>query len=184
MQRPLIIVLAVLFVLLFGVGLVLVLSPGKKPVPTPGTQFPGASTTPVTNTTTRTISTEDGGTMNVADFVNNGISFEDPSNPGNYYLAGSNGICTADGKCPRVGTQMDFNIIYFADDNSFVIGILKEPLGAIRKEAEQSLMVTLGITSSDMCKLKYTIGTTSYVSDTYGGKNLGFSFCAGATKLP
>lgn len=131
-----------------------------------------------------TVQAQDGSSITTLDFKHNGVSFEDPSNKGNYYIAGTNGICNPDGTCPKAGDITDYTILYFAQDNSFVVGLNTEPLGSVRKEAEQSLMKSLGISESAMCKLKYEVTTTSHVNETYGGESLGFSFCLGATKLP
>ncbi|MEK7602150.1 MAG: hypothetical protein AAB472_01560 [Patescibacteria group bacterium] len=133
---------------------------------------------------TMVIPAEDGGSISTLDFIHNNVTFEDPANKGDYYLAGSNDICNPDGTCPKAGTSTHFNILYFSDSGSFVISLNEEPLGQIRREAEEYLIQTLGITQEQMCKLNYTIGTTSYINDTFGGENLGFSFCPGAVKLP
>ncbi len=126
----------------------------------------------------------DGGTTSTLDFINNGTTFEDAANPGNYYLAGTSEYCQPDGSCPTAGPSENFTILYYGGDSSFIIGIMTEPLGQVREEAEQYLKEILGITNEEMCKLNYTIGSSAYVNQTYGGENLGFSFCPDAVLLP
>jgi hypothetical protein len=118
------------------------------------------------------------------DFVHNGTTFQDPSNAGTYYVAGSSGVCNPDGSCPHAGTATNYTIQYYANDGSFNIALADEPLGEVRKAAEQNLMKSLGITQEQMCYLNYSVITSTYVSQKYGGINLGFSFCPGATQLP
>jgi hypothetical protein len=86
-------------------------------------------------------------------------------------------------KC-TAATSTDYNIGYDGVAKSFTIALLKEPLGNSRKEAEQFLMTTLGITQQQMCSLNYYVGTTYFVNESYDSSNLGFSFCPGAVALP
>lgn len=81
-------------------------------------------------------------------------------------------------------TQSPFIIMYIASTQYFNIELLQEPLGQVRELAQQYLEQRLGISAFDLCRLNYTVGTPSNVSQLYGGINLGFSFCTGATKLP
>ena len=136
------------------------------------------------NSSLMTISSSNGVQMTVPDFIHNGTTIEDPANAGSFYLVGSSGACKSDGTCPKAGTSTDYTIVYYPSDGSFIIALSTEPLGSIRKEAEQSLEKTLGLSQSQMFGLKYSVMTTTYVSQAYGGENLGFSFCPGAVALP
>lgn len=92
-----------------------------------------------------------------------------------YYLAG--------GIDPNsVGAP--YGIDYTESDQSFNIVLLKEPLGDFRKLAEQELMQRLDINTTQACGLRYWVSVPTYVNSTYSTKNLGFSFCPGATRLP
>lgn len=85
-----------------------------------------------------------------------------------------------------VGTEQPLSpyiITYVASDQSFNIGLFKEPLGDVRKQAEQDFLTKLGVTQAEACRLKHVVQTPFWVSSFYGGKNLGFSFCPGATQL-
>lgn len=77
----------------------------------------------------------------------------------------------------------EFLITYTASDKSFNVSLFKEPLKEVRERAEKEFLVLLGITEGEACHLKYELGTTYWVNEFYGGKNLGFSFCPGAVGL-
>lgn len=158
----------------------------QPPVPAPG--FPLATTTRPDGGMTNSsmdVAGRDGLTITVRDFVHNGVTIEDPANEDIYYLSGSSGVCLEDGSCPVAGNDRGFNIVYFEADGSFAVSLNEEPLGEQRRRAEQYLMQALGIGEVELCALRYTVGTTVYVNETYGSMgNLGFSFCPGAVKLP
>lgn len=78
----------------------------------------------------------------------------------------------------------DFLVTYIAATQYFNIELIKEPVGQSRTEAEQFLARKLGLARQDMCRLNYQLSTPSSVNAFYGGQDLGFSFCPGATKLP
>jgi len=123
-------------------------------------------------------------TLMVNDFLHNGVTEADVVNAGNYYLAGSAGYCTKAGVCPQGASATDFVITYNANAQFFTIALTKEPIGQARLDAETFLEKTLSLNNAQMCALRYYLGTTSYVNGAFAGKNLGFSFCPGATKLP
>lgn len=153
-----------------------------KPQPDANVTFPTATTS--TNVPVE-LPLTDGSTVRTRNFIQNGTTIEDPANEGNYYLQGTSGACRSDGSCLAAGTQDDFSILYFEQQHTFSISLNREPLGEVRREAETYLKNALGISESEMCKLKYTLGTTGYVNQTYGAiDNLGFSFCPGSVQLP
>lgn len=75
-------------------------------------------------------------------------------------------------------------IEYIATTQYFNIELLSEPIGPIRLDAEQFLMNDLGVSQSQMCQLNYMLSVPASVNSEFAGKNLGFSFCPGATVLP
>lgn len=77
----------------------------------------------------------------------------------------------------------EFVISYTAVDKSFNISLFKEPLKEVRERAEKEFLAKLGITEGEACHLKYSLATTYWVNEFYGGKNLGFSFCPGSVGL-
>lgn len=142
------------------------------------------STRPSGSAKTIAVGSLRGGNVTTNDFIHNGVTLPDVTNKGRYLLAGDLGYCISDPQKCRAGTQTDFNIFYDSNYGSFTIALLKEPLGGVRLGMEQFLMNMLGISQNDMCRLNYYVGTTFDVNETYSTKNLGFSFCPGATTLP
>lgn len=142
--------------------------------PEPGVSFPAASSTGG--------STSVDGTR-VRDFLHNGQTVPDPANQGNYLLAGSLDYCTPDMDC-TAGNETEYNILFDSTSNAFTIALLEEPIGQVRRDAEQFLMADLGITQDQMCQLRAYVGTSYTVNESFTGRNLGFSFCPGAVKLP
>jgi len=124
------------------------------------------------------------GTIETKDFINNGVTIPDVANPGSYLLAGDLGYCLTNPPACRAGSTTGFNIFYDRTSQSFGIALLVEPIGETRHAAEQFLLQTLGVTESQLCALNYYVGTTAQVNALYDDRNLGFSFCPGATKLP
>ena len=186
MKRYLILGIVILVLIFIGAGAVIVLQAHKQVVANPSPSFPIASSTNASGTgvSTVTIATQDGNRVVVKDFIHNGVTAHDTQNPGNYYLVGAVGYCNADGTCPSGAPSDEYNVVYFSQDKSFIVGLIKEPIGLARLDAEQFLMTQLGLTQAQMCNLKYQVLTSSDVNDFYAGENLGFSFCSGAVKLP
>ena len=121
--------------------------------------------------------------MTVKDFLHNKETVPDTVNPGYFYLAGSIGYCLGDGSCPSGYKTNDFSISFHNADGAFTIELLAEPIAAARAEAELFLLDRLGISQAQMCLLNYWVGVPDSVNATFAGKNLGFSFCPGATQL-
>lgn len=163
--------------------------------PTPSLPVGGAAqTTPVatssssrgSNSTTTHISITDrtGAQMVVNDFIHNGTTLADASNSGNYLLAGNLGYCISDPQKCQAAEATDFSVYYNGKPQSFTITLTAEPIGTARLHMEQFMLTTLGVSQSQLCNLNYLVGVTRYVNSQYTGRNLGFSFCPGATKLP
>lgn len=152
--------------------------------------FPSSSTVTTSSSTaasgasTMLVGSLSGNAIVTSDFIHNGTTIPDTANAGHYLLAGNLGYCVSDPQKCQAGATTDFNVFYDSTNGAFTIALLKEPLGQVRAEMEQFLMQTLGITQEDMCRLNYYVGTTSNVNPRYDSKNLGFSFCPGATTLP
>ncbi len=125
-----------------------------------------------------------GGTIVTKDFLHNGETVADVVNPGTYVLAGSLGYCTASGVCGANASTTDFSISYATSTQFFNIILLAEPVGLVRSAAERFFLARLGIGEQAACALNYFVGTPYWVNESYDNKNLGFSFCHGATALP
>ena len=124
-----------------------------------------------------------GQTIEVRPFAQTSTSTSSPSEPGTSTQAPP--LPLEDIDVFGTGTQPDlmYLVTYVAADQSFNIVLLKEPLSASRFAVEEELLKKLNITKRQACFLRYTLGTTRWVSEFYSGKNLGFSFCPGATPL-
>lgn len=120
------------------------------------------------------VMTEGGNELRVRDFKNSRNTVTSTNIPGHYFLAG--------GTDPS-GTGAPYSMFYVDIDGSFNITLLKEPLVETRFTAEQDLIQQLGISKERMCVLKYWVGVPVAINPVYAGKNLGFSFCPGATEL-
>lgn len=107
---------------------------------------------------------------------------KDPMNPGYYFL----------GYHPSQGTTTDatttaaptYFIEYIDATQYFNIALLAEPIGPTRLSMEQYLMLHLGLSQDQMCKLNYMVSVPQDINDQYSGQNLKFSFCPGAIPLP
>ncbi len=158
-------------------------------LPTSGATADGSITSSTTPTSTpgpglMSVKIQGGGTVMTTDFIHNGVTLPDTSNQGQYLLAGDLGYCVMDPQACQAGATTDYNIYYNEVTGTFSIALLKEPLGEVRLAAEQFMMKSLGITQNELCKLNYYVGAPYDVNALYSSKNLGFSFCPGATVLP
>lgn len=79
--------------------------------------------------------------------------------------------------------SIPFTILYFEFDQSFQVILNEEPLGRVRRSAEQVLLNTYNISESEACLLTYQVVTPIHVSEEYGGSDLRFSFCSDAVIL-
>lgn len=183
----------IIVAILLGALLALILGGTSPDQPTPGqpVTLPESGTTDIplgkglpSGPGTMTIADFEGRPIVTNDFINNGVTIPDGANKGRYLLAGQLGYCVEDPAPCRAGTETDFNIYYDSQDEAFTIALLAEPLGQTRLGIQTYLARTLGIGEQDMCRLEYYVGTPSDVNSFFTGKNLGFSFCPGATRLP
>lgn len=157
---------------------------GNFPVSGTTEPVPTASSTSTTgSTSTLTQIKGQAGMVVMNDFIHNGVTIKDPSNPGNYLLAGSFGCVPNPEPCTAEPVK-NFTVYYNGAPQSFTITLNEEPLGASRLAMEAFMMRTLGLTEVGMCSLNYYVGVRSEVNEQYSGKNLGFSFCPAATRLP
>ncbi|MES2135200.1 MAG: hypothetical protein V4449_03110 [Patescibacteria group bacterium] len=77
----------------------------------------------------------------------------------------------------------EYQIFFFPNDKSFLVSILKEPIGEIRRKASDDLMSRLGISNKELCTLIAEVIIPKGVNDYYGGVSLGFPGCPGAVKF-
>ena len=133
---------------------------------------------------TITVGTIAGQSLEVRDFIHDPRTVADVVNPGSYLLAGELGYCLGDGSCPVASDITDFSVMYSETTQAFTIVLLREPIGETRRRAEAFMLERLGITETEACALRYHLGVPTSVNETFAGRNLGFSFCSGAAKLP
>lgn len=159
--------------------------PSSDRVPAPAVDTSdGLGTVPSAPAVTFEIMDSAGKPIRVREFLKDETVLLDKANPGTYLIAGNLGSCVNDPAKCQAGPEVPFNIYYEAGPQAFTIALITEPLGVNRAEAERALQDRLGIPRGDMCRLNYYVSTSVYVNEQYAGKNLGFSFCPGATILP
>jgi len=73
--------------------------------------------------------------------------------------------------------RQNFQILYFANENEFLISILGSPFEENRQEAEKELLKQLEITEEKACQLKVIISTPSFANPDESGQNFNLSFC-------
>ncbi len=150
---------------------------GVSPVMTAGTQNVAmtAASSSSQQMTTLSVAAATGGYIPTNDFLKDPTTVKDTFNPGYYYIGTPDSTTT--GNPP-------YTITYIEATQYFNIALLQEPIGAARAAAEQYLMTRLGVTQDQMCSLKYMVSVPWTVNQAFTGRNLGFSFCPGATALP
>jgi len=186
-MKKLLIIILILAILVLLSGLFIVF--GAKPVST-GNPSGGNVTLPtsgnvpvsVSGNSTQgqpsiTVTGAGGITIPTRDFLHEPTTGEYP-NKGYFYLGYHTGTDTT------ATINPPYLIEYIAATQYFDIELLKEPIGAARSAAEQFLTASLGISQDQMCELNYTVSVPSRVNSQFASKNLGFSFCPGATALP
>lgn len=71
----------------------------------------------------------------------------------------------------------DYNILYFARDSSFSIGLLRKPVQEARGKAEKAFLDALKISKEDACKLDVYLGVPVSVDGDFAGRDYRLSFC-------
>ncbi|OGG77964.1 hypothetical protein A3A36_02270 [Candidatus Kaiserbacteria bacterium RIFCSPLOWO2_01_FULL_52_12b] len=148
------------------------------------TPVSSASGTPSGVTPTFPLTTQTGDVVSALDFIHNGVTIPDEANVGRYLLAGNLGYCLSDPQKCQAAPAVHFTVYYNSGPKSFLIDLTEEPIGQARLDMEQFMLKTLGLTQAQLCSLNYLVGVSIYVNSQFTGKNLGFSFCPGATVLP
>ena len=142
---------------------------GGNPFGTPAGTVPGVTTGSSNAGATLTLTARDGSRVVVPDFT---ASSQPPSASAEngYQIAGS--------------AASTFHILYFPRDSGILVSLYAEPLGQTRLAAESALKTALQLSDKQLCSLIVSVRTSSDVSPYYAGKELGLSFCLGATTLP
>ena len=126
------------------------------------------------------LSTANGGSIQTKDFLVSSTTAKDPVNTGYYYL----GYHFAQGASDQAATDTPPYVIQYTTlTRGFNIVLFQEPIGLVRRQAEQYLMAQLGVSENQLCQLKYMVSVPNRVNQFYAGVSLGFSFCPGAIEL-
>ena len=170
-------IISIVIVILLG-GILLVLKNQKPATSAPDTTSGAAYFS--TTTVPEQVGTNFGQGTTTAqvfrDFTHETSVIPDSQNPGNYFLGQT---LTAD----KGGNIPAYVIGYDDKEKFFTVTLLTEPLKDARTQAEAYLKDFLRISESDMCKLKYSVGTPISVNEKYAGYDLRFSFCPGSVSL-
>lgn len=174
MNRYLLIVLAIVL-LIAGGGYWFFLRPDSEAVPDPDVSLNlPSSETPDVGPGSRqgegvTVVLQDGSSVVVPDFIKEDI--RPTANATNGYQVSG-------------GDTEDFQILFYPSNSGVLVSLFTEPLGPTRLAAEQALRTKFNLTNEQICLLTADVRTTYSVNELYSGRNLGFSFCPGATELP
>ncbi len=142
---------------------------------TTGTNPFGFSTTPNAPAGERiALTLEDGSTVSVSNFTASGQP-EWASESNGYQVVG-------DDEGLYLVTYLPAD--EFGAQAQFLVSILAEPLSEVRTQAENALRNRLDVSNEELCALDIQVWTDSDVNASYAGRDLGLSFCPGATALP
>lgn len=78
-----------------------------------------------------------------------------------------------------------YTLLYFSDNQSFLISLGGGDLHIVRFEAEKELLAILGITEDEVCQINVVLTVPSNVNKkAYDGGDYGLSFCPKGKQLP
>ena len=148
--------------------------PSINPQTGNNTTVPGNTVKPSPNTFE--IPNSNGGSIFVRDFTKDiGVaSTTPPSSFLSWFPNSELGTTTA---------ESAYEIFYSPEDTFFIVVILKEPIGEVRRSATKNLIEKLGISNADVCTLVADVNVPYFVNEFYSGKNLGFPGCPSAEKF-
>lgn len=171
-RRTITIALVIIAIVAAGIAFLLLRNPSPSPSnPDTGSENPfgGSGGNAGGGQPGLTVVQKDGTSVNVPDFTKT----DQPPIAGpdtGYQVSGSN--------------ASSFQILYFPNQSYFLVSLFSEPLGQTRLAAEAALRSKLGLSDSQLCALNIEVHTDAETNETYSGRDLGLSFCPGATALP
>lgn len=74
--------------------------------------------------------------------------------------------------------DVNFSILYYPRDESFLVTITNSPFENYRQQAESVLLTLLGVSETEACRLTVSIGTPAFANPEQAGKNYPLSFCS------
>jgi len=149
---------------------------------TPQNVSPGTGTGPNTEGS-MTVAGRDGTSITVRNFLNDpGVMLTGTStSDGGYYIVAEP---YPEGVTPIVGGEdAEYEILYLPADSSFLIALLREPIGEVRRKAADDLKQRLGLSDSELCKIVVEVGTPTWVNEFFGARSLGLPGCPGAVPM-
>jgi hypothetical protein len=99
----------------------------------------------------------------------------------NFYL--TNPLVTDGGETVILASTTNYLITYDTTDSSFWIGIDPSQFTALRPVAEQSLLSTLGVSSTVACKLNISEGAFYAAGSSLNGQSFSPIFCGGLNSV-
>jgi len=146
---------------------------GQKPIEAP-TQATTTRALPRDSGATIVLTTKTGKVVTVPDFTYGHPSVEVEDTGVTYvYVTQDDSL-----------TELDpvYGIVY-GSDSSIVMGLFAEPLADARLRAEAKLKELLPIPEPILCEMNIVVNAADTINPVHVGRNLGLSFCAGATAL-
>lgn len=70
-----------------------------------------------------------------------------------------------------------YQIVFFSNEQQFLISILDSPFDEVRKQAEKEFLKELGISRGEACTMNVLITTPGYANPENAGRNYRLSFC-------
>jgi len=77
----------------------------------------------------------------------------------------------------------DYRVVYYKQENAFVITLLSLPLEQSRKKAGEFLKSELGVDERQLCRLKISVDVPYEVNPSFSGRNLGLGVCLDSEDL-
>ncbi len=74
--------------------------------------------------------------------------------------------------------EKDYQIVYYAPDQSFLMTLYTLPIPETQKKAEDALLRILNISKEEACRLKVSIGVPYQLDPNYIGVRLPLGFCS------
>ncbi len=77
----------------------------------------------------------------------------------------------------------DYTVFFYPKEGTFLITILQEPIGEVRRRMAADLADRLSVSEEDLCDLYVEVYTRPFLNPVYSAKNLGFPGCSNAVRF-
>jgi hypothetical protein len=119
---------------------------------------------------------KDGTQVQVKDLTKDADAMTNPSDQSYYFFPPA-------GTATTTFDTADYHLTYFEFDKSFLVSILAEPLGEIRRSASADLANRLGVSEKDLCNLIIVVSVPRDVNSYFIGMDLGLPGCPEAYRF-